>query len=61
MTPSSTFRMARSRAIPRPKDATVQETYYSGKKKRHTVKNNVLVNAKGEIVLLTPTCEGKKT
>ena len=36
------------------------EDLYSGKKKRHTVKNNVLVNAKGEIVLLTATCEGKK-
>ena len=54
------FQDGTERAIPRPKDATVQETYYSGKKKRHTVKNNVLVNAKGEIVLLTPTCEGKK-
>ena len=52
--------MARSDAIQRPKDPEVQETFYSGKKKRHTVKNNVLVNAKGEIVLLTPTCEGKK-
>ena len=26
----------------------------------NTVKNNVLVNAKGEIVLLTPPCAGKK-
>jgi hypothetical protein len=48
------------RPIQRPTDPEEQETFYSGKKKRHTVKNNVLVNAKGEIVLLTATCEGKK-
>ena len=48
------------RPIQRPKDPEVQETFYSGKKKRHTVKNNVLVNAHGEIALLTATCEGKK-
>ena len=46
--------------IQRPKDPEVQETLYSGRKKRHTVKNNVLVNAKGEIVLLTATCKGRK-
>jgi hypothetical protein len=54
------FHDSTERPIQRPKDPAVQETFYSGKKKRHTVKNNVLVNAKGEIVLLTATCEGKK-
>jgi hypothetical protein len=54
------FQDGTERPIQRPKDPAVQETFYSGKKKRHTVKNNVLVNAKGEIVLLTATCEGKK-
>lgn len=54
------FQDGTERPIQRPKDAEVQETFYSGKKKRHTVKNDVLVNAKGEIVLLTATCEGKK-
>jgi hypothetical protein len=54
------FHDGTERPIQRPKDAEVQENFYSGKKKRHTVKNNVLVNAKGEIVLLTATCEGKK-
>ena len=54
------FQDGTERPIQRPKDAEVQETFYSGKKKRHTVKNNVLVNAQGEIVLLTATCEGKK-
>ena len=54
------FQDGTERPIQRPKDPEVQEDCYSGKKKRHTVKNNVLVNAKGEIVLLTATCEGKK-
>jgi hypothetical protein len=54
------FQDGTERPIPRPTDPAVQETYYSGKKKRHTVKNNVLVNAQGAIVLLTATCEGKK-
>lgn len=54
------FQDGTERPIARPTDPEEQETYYSGKKKRHTVKNNVLVNAKGEIVLLTATCEGKK-
>ena len=54
------FQDGTERPIQRPKDPEVQEDFYSGKKKRHTVKNNVLVNAKGEIVLLTATCEGKK-
>ncbi|MCX6029308.1 MAG: transposase [Chloroflexi bacterium] len=54
------FQDGTERPIQRPKDPEVQESFYSGKKKRHTVKNNVLVNAQGEIVLLTATCEGKK-
>jgi len=54
------FQDGTERPIQRPKDRTERDTFYSGKKKRHTVKNNVLVNAQGEIVLLTPTCEGKK-
>ena len=56
---SSTFTTVRS-ADPTPAAPEAQETFYSGKKKRHTVKNNVLVNAHGAIVLLTATCEGKK-
>ena len=54
------FQDGTERPIQRPKAPEAQEDFYSGKKKRHTVKNNVLVNAKGEIVLLTATCEGKK-
>ena len=54
------FQDGTERPIQRPTDPEAQQTFYSGKKKRHTVKNNVLVNAHGEIVLLTATCEGKK-
>lgn len=54
------FQDGTERPIQRPKDGEIQKTYYSGKKKRHTVKNNVVVNAQGRIVLLTTTCEGKK-
>lgn len=46
------FQDGTERPIQRPKVSEVQEDFYSGKKKRHTVKNNVLVNAKGEIVRL---------
>lgn len=49
------------RPIQRPKDADRQRKYYSGKKKRHTVKN-IIVTDKGtrKIKALGPTCEGKK-
>jgi hypothetical protein len=56
------------RPIQRPQNQEVQKIYYSGKpvladrpgKKRHTVKNNVLVNAQAKIAWLSVTCEGKK-
>ena len=54
------FQDGTERAIERPKDTETQTTFYSGKRKRHTVKNNVLVNASSKIILLTRTCEGKK-
>jgi hypothetical protein len=54
------FQDGTERPIPRPKNQEVQKSYYSGKKKRHTVKNNVLVNAQAKIGLLSETCEGKK-
>ena len=54
------FQDGTERPIQRPKNQEVQKTYYSGKKKRHTVKNNVLVNAQAKIGLLSTTCEGKK-
>jgi hypothetical protein len=54
------FQDGTERPIQRPKNKEAQKTYYSGKKKRHTVKNNVLVNAQAKIGLLSATCEGKK-
>lgn len=54
------FQDGTERPIQRPKNKEVQKTYYSGKKKRHTVKNNVLVNAQAKIALLSATWEGKK-
>lgn len=57
---ASYFQDGTERPIPRPKDKAAQEMYYSGKKKRHTIKNLILINAAGEVILLTATCEGKK-
>jgi len=54
------FQDGTERPIQRPKDPEGQRVFYSGKKKRHTVKNNVLVNEQAKIILLTTTCEGKK-
>ena len=36
--------------IPRPIDNRRQKMYYSGKKKRHTVKNQLMVNNRGYIL-----------
>ena len=41
--------------IQRPKDREAQQAYYSGKKKQHTVKNNILINADSKVVFLTST------
>ena len=44
----------------RPKDKEAQKEYYSGKKKSHTVKNNVISQRQGKVVFLSDTYEGKK-
>ena len=45
----------------RPKDREKQKKYYSGKKKSHTVKNNVIVSVEGrKVKYLSQTYEGKK-
>lgn len=54
------FHDGTERPIQRPKDPETQKTYYSGKKKQHTIKNNVIINADCKLLFLTPTCEGKK-
>jgi len=48
------------RRINRPKDKEDQKQYYSGKKKAHTVKNNVITHRRGKVVFLSDTYEGKK-
>lgn len=48
------------RPLNRPQDKEDRKTYYSGKKKAHTLKNNVITNRGGKIVFLSDTYEGKK-
>ena len=48
------------RPIQRPSDNAEQKKYYSGKKKMHTVKNDILANADCKVLFLTLTVEGKK-
>ena len=48
------------RPINRPKGNDKQKTYYSGKKKAHTVKNLIINERKGKVVYLSGTHEGKK-
>lgn len=48
------------RPINRPQDKDDQKTYYSGKKKAHTVKNNVITVRGGKVLYLSDTHEGKK-
>src|SRR5713101_4255133 len=46
------------RPIPRPNDPTEQKTCYSGKKKRHMLKNLLLINAALRILFLSETQPG---
>lgn len=48
------------RPINRPKDKDKQKRYYSGKKKSHTAKNNVITDRRGQVLYLSDTYEGKK-
>ncbi len=47
------------RPIARPKDDDEQEHYYSGKKKGHTIKNVVIIDASGAIRFLSATYAGR--
>jgi hypothetical protein len=52
---------ATERPIQRPADADRQQTYYSGKKKRHTVKNTIVTPKRGRrVAYLGATVEGKR-
>lgn len=46
--------------IQRPKDPEKQKTYYSGKKKRHTIKKQIVANQEGLILDISPAVEGKR-
>lgn len=48
------------RPIQRPSDKEKQRTFYSGKQKTHTIKNNLLLNDQCQILFLTETVEGKR-
>jgi len=51
---------ATEQEIPRPKNKRRRKSHYSGKKKKHTVKNQLLVNKKGLIIHKTKYSKGKK-
>jgi hypothetical protein len=46
--------------IQRPKDSEKQKIYYSGKKKRHTIKKQLVVNHQGLIMDVSQAVEGKR-
>ena len=57
-TESSTYLAdATERAVQR--DAYIQKEYYSGKKKRHTIKNMVICTVFGALIFLSPTVFGR--
>src|SRR5215213_9012224 len=45
--------------IQRPKDDATQRAHYSGKKKRHTLKSEYIVTAKGRIAGVSPSYPGR--
>ncbi len=51
---------ATEQEIPRPKNRRRRKSHYSGKKKRHTVKTQVMVNKKGVIIHKTPYARGRR-
>lgn len=56
--PEHLFQDCTERPRQRPTDQQAQKDYYSGKKKQHTVKNNLLINAACKILVLSPTYKG---
>jgi hypothetical protein len=51
---------ATEQPIQRPKDAETQKTYYSGKKKRHTLKTQIVVAPDGELMAVSQTVPGSQ-
>jgi hypothetical protein len=54
------FHDATERPIPRPTDPDLQKTCYSGKKKRHTQKHNLLSNAGSKVRFLSKSWPGSR-
>jgi len=54
------FLDATEQEIPRPRNKGKRRTHYSGKKKRHTVKTQITVNAEGLILHKTPHARGSR-
>jgi len=48
------------RPINRPQDPEEQHLYYSGKQKKHTIKNDILIDEPCKVRFLNDTVEGKK-
>ena len=46
--------------IPRPVDKNKRKMYYSGKKKKHTIKNQIMVNNRGYIIHKTGYKKGRR-
>jgi DDE superfamily endonuclease/Helix-turn-helix of DDE superfamily endonuclease len=46
------------REVPRPQNEEAQKDQYSGKKRRHTVKNAVIATMIGTVLYLSATCSG---
>ena len=46
--------------IPRPKDKRKRKSHYSGKKKKHTIKNQITINLNGEIIHKPPHSPGRR-
>jgi DDE superfamily endonuclease/Helix-turn-helix of DDE superfamily endonuclease len=46
--------------IPRPADKQRKKAYYSGKKKKHTIKNQIMVNNRGYILHMVGYKKGRK-
>ncbi len=54
------FHDGTERPINRPQDPAEQELYYSGKKKQHMVKNDLLSDERCKVRFLSDTVEGRK-
>ena len=54
------FHDGTERPINRPQDPEEQQLYYSGKQKRHMIKNDVVMNESCKIRFLSDTVEGKR-